>query len=264
MKLPLKRRDLAMLLAGAAIASLLISPAGAHVGGTITHLWNHLKPKVTSLVYTKAQSDSKYLGKTAKAADADKLDGKNFTDFLATDGVAADSNKLDGKDSTDFAPVAEGWHIVGATGEPGFNAGDYQLYYDLHGFGPSGIPPGSYCTWENFDGNHQPAAFYKDADGQVHLDGLVNAVNGTSQNCGYTPLQDGLDNTIFRLPAGYRPDKRVVFSTMAFAQHMRIDVDPNGMVSIGTESEFVASGMELARNWVTLSGLSFPAEVLPS
>ncbi len=35
----------------------------------------------TSNVYDKSQSDARYLEKTGKAADADKLDGRNATDF---------------------------------------------------------------------------------------------------------------------------------------------------------------------------------------
>ena len=57
--------------------------------------------------------DSDYLGISAKAADSDKLDGKDSTDFslathnhdtayLGISAKAADSDKLDGYDSTDF------------------------------------------------------------------------------------------------------------------------------------------------------------------
>jgi hypothetical protein len=239
MKMPVRKRDLAMLLAGAAIAGLFITPVGAHVTTSVTHLWSkHIKPKVTSLVYTKAESNARYLGKTAKAADADKLDGKN---------------------STDFASVAEGWHIVGDTGEPKFNLGDFALFYEYYG-GSTPYVPGDACAWSNFDGFHEQAAFYKDADGTVHLNGLVKAAHGSSFACGVNPFQDGEDLTIFRLPAGYRPKHRVVLSTMSFADPMRVDIDPNGMVSIGGEDKFRTNQMEAARNWVTLSGLSFPAE----
>jgi len=57
--------------------------------------------------------DSDYLGISAKAADSDKLDGLDSTDFataghdhdsdyLGISAKAADSDKLDGLDSTDF------------------------------------------------------------------------------------------------------------------------------------------------------------------
>ena len=65
---------------------------------------------------TDHNHDTKYLGKTAKAADSDKLDGKDSTEFapaehnhdtkyLGKTAKAADSDKLDGKDSTEFAPA---------------------------------------------------------------------------------------------------------------------------------------------------------------
>jgi hypothetical protein len=52
--------------------------------------------------YTKSESDARYLGINAKAADSDQLDGKDSTDFLGVNSKAADSDTLDGKDSTAF------------------------------------------------------------------------------------------------------------------------------------------------------------------
>jgi hypothetical protein len=41
-----RRTAVALLAAGMAIGIVMVgSPAGAHVGGTVNHLWNHLKPK---------------------------------------------------------------------------------------------------------------------------------------------------------------------------------------------------------------------------
>ena len=57
----IRRRDLIFLVTGALVAAIFISPAGAHVGGTIAHLWaKHIKPKVTKLVYTEAESDARF------------------------------------------------------------------------------------------------------------------------------------------------------------------------------------------------------------
>jgi hypothetical protein len=96
-------RAFSLILVGVVLGAALITPAGAHVGGTVGHLWSkHLLPLAKGAFYTKSQSDGKYLGKTAKAADADKLDGQNSTDFLGATAKAADSDKLDGKDSADF------------------------------------------------------------------------------------------------------------------------------------------------------------------
>src|SRR4051812_21645306 len=52
--------------------------------------------------YSKSGADAAFLGKTAKAADSDKLDGIDSTGFLSATGKAADSDKLDGIDSTGF------------------------------------------------------------------------------------------------------------------------------------------------------------------
>jgi len=49
------------------------------------------------------KDSTEFLGATAKATDADRLDGRDSTDFLGATAKAADSDKLDGKDSTDFA-----------------------------------------------------------------------------------------------------------------------------------------------------------------
>ena len=122
MKLSIAKRDVALFLAGAVVAGFFITPVGAHVGGSVAHLWsNHIRPKVTDLVYTKAQSNNRYLMKEAKAADADELDGKN---------------------STEFAPSqAEAWHNLAAnefssncwtnTGAAGRNTAGY--FRDLSG-----------------------------------------------------------------------------------------------------------------------------------
>ncbi|HEX2427472.1 MAG TPA: hypothetical protein VHI53_06060 [Gaiellaceae bacterium] len=44
----------------------------------------------------KPEADGLYLGKTVKAADSDKLDGKDSSDFLGATATAADSSKLGG------------------------------------------------------------------------------------------------------------------------------------------------------------------------
>lgn len=49
-----------------------------------------------TLFLDQTEADALYLGKTAKAGDSDKLDGKDSTDFLGTNATAADSSKLGG------------------------------------------------------------------------------------------------------------------------------------------------------------------------
>lgn len=61
----------------------------------------------------------------------------------------------------------EAWHVIGGPGEPGFQNG-----------------------WKNIGDEGEPAAFYKDHEGIVHLRGFV--YSGTSRY-------------VFVLPPGYRP-----------------------------------------------------------
>jgi hypothetical protein len=58
-------------------------------------------------LYSKGGADLAFLGKTAKAADSDKLDGQDSSAFLGTAAKAADSDKLDGQDSADFLGKTE-------------------------------------------------------------------------------------------------------------------------------------------------------------
>ena len=65
--------------------------------------------------------------------------------------------------------TSEGWHEVGALGEPAFAN-----------------------SWVNYNSaTHATAAFYKDGSGRVHLKGSIKS--GT------------IGATVFTLPVGYRP-----------------------------------------------------------
>jgi hypothetical protein len=66
-------------------------------------------------------------------------------------------------------------HLVGAPGQPGFLEGAHNVVAE-------GSPPFQFV----------PAAFFKDHDGVVHLEGLVEAGSGG-------------EPVIFALPPGYRP-----------------------------------------------------------
>ena len=83
------RRDVALILVGAVIAAFFITPAGAHVGTTVDHLWKkHIKPLAAKAFYTKKKANDRFLKKTAKAADSDKVDG--------VDGARLQQNCQDG------------------------------------------------------------------------------------------------------------------------------------------------------------------------
>jgi hypothetical protein len=53
----------ALLAAGIAIGVVMVgTPAGAHVGGSVSHLWNqHIKPKTDARYYTKSQANGRYV-----------------------------------------------------------------------------------------------------------------------------------------------------------------------------------------------------------
>jgi hypothetical protein len=169
----------------------------------------------------------------AKNLNADKLDGKDSSAFLAADGKAADAahadradsaaradvatnasdaanaDTLDGRNSSDFAPgSAEAWHEVGASGEPGFQSG-FSNYRSAH------------------TANWSTAAFYKDPYGVVHLKGTVKS---GSDIMGGSP--------IFTLPSGYRPsaiERHAVFKNIGVfsEQVVFVDINPDGRVSVG-------------------------------
>lgn len=121
-------RTVALVAIGVAIGtSMTATPVYSHVGGSVTHLWNHLKPKTDARYYTKGQANGRFalkgengggnadlldgldstdfLRSNGKAADADLLDGVSSAEFLRTTGKAADANLLDGVDSSGFLPT---------------------------------------------------------------------------------------------------------------------------------------------------------------
>jgi hypothetical protein len=95
-------RTVALVAVGVAIGSTLTAtPVYSHVGGTVAHLWTHLKPKTDARYYTKTQADARYALKgQAGGGNADLLDGLDSTDFLRSDGKAVDADLLDGLDSS--------------------------------------------------------------------------------------------------------------------------------------------------------------------
>jgi hypothetical protein len=52
-----RHRFLAVFVAGVVAGSVMLTPAGAHVGGTLSHLIGHLK----DTFYTKAQSNKRFV-----------------------------------------------------------------------------------------------------------------------------------------------------------------------------------------------------------
>jgi hypothetical protein len=67
----MKRRNIALLLVGLVLGAALITPAGAHVGGSVGHVWKkHMLPLAKKAFYTKTQSNARYMPKSAKTVVA--------------------------------------------------------------------------------------------------------------------------------------------------------------------------------------------------
>lgn len=92
--------------------------------------------------------------------------------------------------------------------------------------------------WTNFGSGHHPVRYRKDAHGVVHLMGLAQG-NASSSD------------TIFTLPAGFRPGAKQVFNGMWNDTQGRTDIYPDGGVEAAGHPN---------NTWHTLSGgVSFRA-----
>jgi hypothetical protein len=79
---------------------LPVASGGASSLGT--NSWNFSNIYGVNIYDGNILLEDKYLGKTAKSADADKLDNLDSTSFLRNTGKAVDADKLDGLDNTFF------------------------------------------------------------------------------------------------------------------------------------------------------------------
>jgi len=92
-------------------------------------------------------------------------------------------------------------------------------------------------SWVNYGSSFNPAGYYKDRTGRVHLRGLVKS--GT------------LLSTIFTLPSGYRPPYKEIFLTIAYNNAaIRVDIRTTGEVAMITGGSTA---------WLALDGISFRA-----
>lgn len=133
--------------------------------------------------------------------------GAITTSAFAPSAKAPDANTLDGRDSTDFVGHAENSHVVGAPGEPPFLTADQaQNEQNL-----DNACPGGAASWVPYGDGYTTPAFFRDPFGVVHLSGVV---------------RDGVFLcAIFQLPPGYRPAERDIFPVLVNNVLGRIDIE---------------------------------------
>ena len=83
------------------------------------------------------------------------------------------------------------------------------------------------ASWADYDATTwQKGEFYKDADGMVHVEGLVEKT---------TAALKAADDVIATLPVGYRPPRRIIFSVVSSTanalSNARVDVRANGNIT---------------------------------
>lgn len=113
----------------------------------------------------------------------------------------------------------EEWHVVGAAGEPAFEN-----------------------SWTHYDGDAAAqwglVKFMKDANGFVHLRGLIKSGSSASA-------------TMFTLPIGYRPSpSQALFATIANDAVARINIAPSGAIN---------GGAGASTSWTSLYPIIFKA-----
>jgi hypothetical protein len=139
-----------------------------------------------------ADIDTSTLGKVPSAKVADSA----TTAATATKATTATSatSATTAATATSISPP-EPEHVVGTPGEPAFVFG-----------------------WRNFFPTGEFAAFYKDREGVVHLQGRITRETGNNL-------------AIFDLPAGYSPADQQIFMVAADTTGTRVFVTPDGTVS---------------------------------
>jgi hypothetical protein len=101
--------------------------------------------------------------------------------------------------------------------------------------------------WQNVDANFNPAGYFKDSQGIVHLRGVVQNTSGASL----------IGKAIFSLPPDYSPEQREIHTTIAGTANEigRIDILPS--VDAANGSVILMKG---SPEFISLDGITFRAK----
>jgi hypothetical protein len=182
----------------------------------------------TSLGSVPFAAEANTANSALTAGDADTLDGMNSTDFLGATEKAANADKLDDKDSGDFALAgSENWSALGLANQ-------------------------SDCDFVNFGGGHNPAGYFRDRAGVVHLRGMVRARDGALGSCGESASNFTI-NFGQNLPPGYRPANIEMQTISANNKPGLIKAYPDGHIELVSNYPTWTD----AKVWFSLDGISF-------
>jgi hypothetical protein len=139
--------------------------------------------------------------------------------------------------SGDLAP-AEAWNEVAP-----FQNGSTEIGRFRATSGPCYEDEFYDCFWHNepYAPDHNTAAFYRDPYGRVHLKGLVCRLEHGAA-CSDPPA-NGPD-TIFQLPAGYRPARMVEVATVSGDKFGRVQISADGTVSAAPPFDYESFSLE--------------------
>lgn len=66
-----KRSTALLMAAGILIGATMVAPAGAHVGGSVGHLWKkHIRPLADKRFFTKQQANNRFLSETITVVES--------------------------------------------------------------------------------------------------------------------------------------------------------------------------------------------------
>lgn len=194
-----------------------------------------------------ASADTATTAVHATSADsATNASHASNADHATNADTATNATKLGGSPASAYTlNGSEGWH------DATFNDGSF------FGNEPSELA----CWWQNLGGAQNPAGYFRDPAGIVHLRGVVVAHDGTGAACG---VEGGLDPIILTLPPGYQPDNEWAIATIANDKPGRVNIKPLHDIGLGTGQQFSTVEVEPgfpaftdAKIWVSLDGITF-------